>query len=231
MADVMEREENPPPNNLWEWLLSNASKLRDLALAGAAGTYALGFIIWSIHASVDNLGLLPALDSQYIIAGILPVTILGLAVTAVYVTIKRKNLRLRVFAVAGCVSLFLGFGFSIVGFYFLNISEALISTVGTILGSISWLLIFIGAYAAIVRWAADILPPRDLDLFLRFFVVVLTLWSVIMGISEYALVVYQTFRTHWVEPSRAVPISMLISPRYYQVPGLPCSVLMGMQVQ
>jgi len=25
---------------LWEWLSSNASKLRDLALAGAAGSYA-----------------------------------------------------------------------------------------------------------------------------------------------------------------------------------------------
>jgi hypothetical protein len=30
--------------NLWEWLTGNASKLRDFALAGAAGAYALGLL-------------------------------------------------------------------------------------------------------------------------------------------------------------------------------------------
>jgi hypothetical protein len=76
-------------NNLWEWLGGNGSKLRDLALAGAAGTYAFGFIIWSIHALRNNLGLLPALDSQYIIAGLVPIIILVLAVAPCYVVIKR----------------------------------------------------------------------------------------------------------------------------------------------
>jgi hypothetical protein len=89
MKNVTERRENLPPSNLWEWLLSNASKLRDLALAGAAGTYAVGFIVWSIHASINNLGLLPVLDSQYIIAGLVPIILAGFGVAAVYFGKKR----------------------------------------------------------------------------------------------------------------------------------------------
>jgi hypothetical protein len=81
---------------LWVWLLSNASKLRDLALAGAAGTYAVGFIIWSIHASVNDLGLLPALDSQYIIAGLAPIILVGTSVAAVYFGVNRIHISPRV---------------------------------------------------------------------------------------------------------------------------------------
>ena len=83
--DVIQATRLQGTNNLWEWLSSNASKLRDLALARAAGTYALGFIIWSIHAYANDLGLLPALDSQYIIAGLVPVILVGFAVTPAYV--------------------------------------------------------------------------------------------------------------------------------------------------
>jgi hypothetical protein len=76
------------PFSLWEWLLSNGNKLRDLGLAGAGGTYVLGFIIWSIHAFVNDLGLLPALSSQYVIAGLAPVTFLVLGALPLYVGIK-----------------------------------------------------------------------------------------------------------------------------------------------
>jgi hypothetical protein len=63
--------------------------LRDLALVAAAATYALGFIVWSIHAFRNNLGLLPTIDSQYIVAGLVSIIILGLPIGLIYIVIKR----------------------------------------------------------------------------------------------------------------------------------------------
>jgi hypothetical protein len=95
------------PFSLWEWLLSNGNKLRDLVLAGAGGTYVLGFIIWSIYAFVNNLGLLPALSSQYLIAGLLPITLLGLGALPLYIGIKRKVFSRLVVGVLVVISLLL----------------------------------------------------------------------------------------------------------------------------
>jgi hypothetical protein len=87
--------ENPAPNNWWEWLLSNASQLRDLALFTVAATYTLAFIIWSVHTLRNDLGLLPAIDLQYIIAGLGPLTLLGVVMALMYFvarTLSRNTL-------------------------------------------------------------------------------------------------------------------------------------------
>jgi hypothetical protein len=88
-------------NNWREWLLSNVGTVRDLALVAAAVTYAVGFIIWAIHAWNNDLGLLPTLDSQYIIAGLPPILLLSLAIVLVYLSVKlvSKNILLRTLSV------------------------------------------------------------------------------------------------------------------------------------
>jgi hypothetical protein len=72
----------------WKSQLNNASKLRDFGLVVIAGTYALGFIIWSFHAVTYNLGLLPIIDSQYFIAGILPFIFSCIGGSLVYLLIR-----------------------------------------------------------------------------------------------------------------------------------------------
>lgn len=66
-----------------------------LLLAGAAGAYALGFIIWSIHAFVNDLGLLPAINAQYIVAGLTPIILVCLAVASLYVVTKGIDLKMN----------------------------------------------------------------------------------------------------------------------------------------
>jgi hypothetical protein len=53
--------------------------LRDGLLVFGAVIYALGYLVWSIHAWKENLGLLPALEPQYLAAGTIPSLILWLA--------------------------------------------------------------------------------------------------------------------------------------------------------
>lgn len=52
--------------------------LRDGFLVIASVLYILGYIIWSVSAFQSDLGLLPAIESQYFIAGIVPTLILWL---------------------------------------------------------------------------------------------------------------------------------------------------------
>jgi hypothetical protein len=72
-AAAREQQRNP----VWQWLISNATKYRDLVLVVAALTYPIGFLIWSIHAWKQDLGLLPVINSQYIMAGLFPLLFLG----------------------------------------------------------------------------------------------------------------------------------------------------------
>jgi len=54
--------------------------LRDGFLVAAGASYVLGYLVWSLNAWQNNLGLLPALESQYFVAGIIPLLIIVLAV-------------------------------------------------------------------------------------------------------------------------------------------------------
>lgn len=56
--------------------LTSVADLRDLVLIVAGGLYLLGYIVWAFNAYANNLGLLPALDLQYLIAGIVPALLL-----------------------------------------------------------------------------------------------------------------------------------------------------------
>jgi hypothetical protein len=42
----------------------------------STGVYCIGYVIWSIHAVINNLGLLPVLDTQYFVTGFWPSLIL-----------------------------------------------------------------------------------------------------------------------------------------------------------
>lgn len=76
--------ENPSTSgtfSLLEWIgdrLSPLAKLRDGLLVTAVIVYILGYLVWSLNAWVNNLGLLPALDFQYFVAGIFPALLIWL---------------------------------------------------------------------------------------------------------------------------------------------------------
>jgi hypothetical protein len=53
--------------------------LRDPLLVLASAIYGVGYFVWSLHAYHENLGLLPALEPQYMVAGIVPALILWIA--------------------------------------------------------------------------------------------------------------------------------------------------------
>jgi hypothetical protein len=61
-------------------LIKSAGEWRDRALVIAGLFYAAGYLIWSLNALQNNLGLLPAFQLQYIVAGIGPVVIGTIAV-------------------------------------------------------------------------------------------------------------------------------------------------------
>ena len=60
-------------------LIESLGEWRDRALVITGIFYAAGYLIWSWNALENNLGLLPAFQFQYIIAGIGPVLICGIA--------------------------------------------------------------------------------------------------------------------------------------------------------
>jgi hypothetical protein len=64
--------------------LKHIGEARDGALVIGGILYVLGYIVWSINAWKNKLGLLPALDAQYFIAGIIPTLIIVL----VYIGIR-----------------------------------------------------------------------------------------------------------------------------------------------
>lgn len=92
-------------------------KFRDGILVGAGALYILGYLVMAYYASKKNLGLLPALDFQYIIAGIIPAfLIIVLCFSIRYLLVfrdwvsdylspeatgKRRFLREVIFAAAG----------------------------------------------------------------------------------------------------------------------------------
>ncbi|HWR78303.1 MAG TPA: hypothetical protein VN283_13960 [Thiobacillus sp.] len=65
------------PLRVW-WRLKSLpyDHIRDAVLVIAGLQYLLGYIVWSLHAWHNNLGLLPPLDAQYLLAGFIVVSIL-----------------------------------------------------------------------------------------------------------------------------------------------------------
>lgn len=64
------------PSHLWRWVRSQTqslSGLRDLILVVAGACYGVGYLVWSVHAWLRNLGHLPALRFQYFTAGAIPI--------------------------------------------------------------------------------------------------------------------------------------------------------------
>src|SRR5271165_4721145 len=53
---------------LTEWLTPLVG-LRDVALVVGAGLYLVGYVVWSLYAGLEGLGLLPVLSAQYVAAG------------------------------------------------------------------------------------------------------------------------------------------------------------------
>lgn len=68
----------PPSQWAFQKLLA-LGQIRDGILISGAIIYGVGYLFWSVHALQHNLGFLPALDLQYLIAGILPSFILILS--------------------------------------------------------------------------------------------------------------------------------------------------------
>lgn len=73
--------------NQFDSFLNTASKLRDGSLVTAAILYFLGYIVWAVNAYVNNLGLLPALDVQYFVAGLLPAS----TIIILYISFKAST--------------------------------------------------------------------------------------------------------------------------------------------
>jgi hypothetical protein len=59
---------------MWDWL-KNLGQYRDGLIIVTLGTYILGYIVKSIYSLRLNLGVLPLLDAQYAVAGLIPATI------------------------------------------------------------------------------------------------------------------------------------------------------------
>ena len=66
------------------------SRVRDGFLVLAGVFYLFGYLVWAINAYKNHLGLVPALEFQYFVAGIIPVVILSIVVLLVigYVRVK-----------------------------------------------------------------------------------------------------------------------------------------------
>jgi len=56
---------------------------KDTALASLSTMYLIGYIVWSINAYKNNLGILPAFESQYFISGLGPFLIFVVTFTFV----------------------------------------------------------------------------------------------------------------------------------------------------
>lgn len=76
--EVMRRVKHPP-RKTGNSLLEQIGKKRDGLLILISCIYILGYIVWSLHAMVNHFGLLPAIDAQYFLAGMIPGIIAYLA--------------------------------------------------------------------------------------------------------------------------------------------------------
>jgi hypothetical protein len=76
---LMTGQQDEQRKSTFSWI-QRLGALRDGFLVLAASSYVMGYLVWSVNAWQNNLGLLPALESQYFVAGIIPLSFVGLAV-------------------------------------------------------------------------------------------------------------------------------------------------------
>jgi hypothetical protein len=73
--------------------LQRIGVIRDGLLVIVSLLYMLGYIVWSINSAINNFGLLPALDSQYFVAGAIPFLIFVMVYFAIrIIKFWRKSL-------------------------------------------------------------------------------------------------------------------------------------------
>jgi hypothetical protein len=96
---------NQPPQPGWQGKfvigLVRVGKLRDGLLVAGGLLYILGYIVWSVNAQINGLGLLPALEFQYLVAGIIPALIIGLAALFIRILLRTSRLERSVRADEG----------------------------------------------------------------------------------------------------------------------------------
>lgn len=77
-------------NRTFSWF-KQIGQLRDGFLVGLGLLYIIGYLVWAFYAWKKNLGLLPALDFQYIIAGIAPALLLLILYFSIRLIILFRN--------------------------------------------------------------------------------------------------------------------------------------------
>jgi hypothetical protein len=70
----------PEPESTLTAKAERIGKLRDAVLVLATIVYLLGYLSWALYAGTNDLGLVPALDTQYFVAGVLPVLVLAVGI-------------------------------------------------------------------------------------------------------------------------------------------------------
>jgi hypothetical protein len=71
--------ELPPPESApsgWRAHLTAFGELRDTIVFGFSALYVLGYVTWALYSNDRGLGVLPPLEGQYFLAGVVPLLIL-----------------------------------------------------------------------------------------------------------------------------------------------------------
>lgn len=72
MNDTKIQKMNDTEIQFYDQVLIRIGKIKDGILTISVILYVLGYIVWSINASLCHLGNLPAVQSQYFAAGVVP---------------------------------------------------------------------------------------------------------------------------------------------------------------
>jgi hypothetical protein len=191
--------------SVWEqWI----RKVRDNIVLISGTLYVLGYIVWSLNAAMNNMGLLPALDFQYFVAGIIPALLIYLTYHFIKLTLKTIE-RLRNWLYSeeqmskekllvrrGVISLFyiLDIGGLIYIYIFGEPSIALLYIFAPFM--ILLLIIVIGITPS--KEVADIRHPfvkAVYQMFSHFYPIMLILSLAIMALTLYAFVWYPSVLT------------------------------------
>jgi hypothetical protein len=70
-------------------------ELRDAVLFLATAIYVLGYVTWAIYSADQGLGVLPPLEGQYFLAGLVPLVLLAVALAALAAIVPPADARAR----------------------------------------------------------------------------------------------------------------------------------------
>ena len=206
----MAETRNPRINkriSLVKWIaerLRPLSAMRDGLLVASGIVYVLGYLVWSLNAWINNLGLLPALEFQYFVAGVFPAVL----VWSVYIGVKSggqlmDKVATKVFDPGAKVGLRL-LAWCIFIVYF-------VSSVGIIWRLVSWLIVM----------AVQGFPYFDLPLMLFFLVGALTgalLFGMDAGKSHWARLMSRFFWLYMVVMLFLIVVSFYLFIWYPRIP-------------